>query len=230
VDLLNLGLAQRRKHDLASVTGAMNRAATQDFRVIRLLPVISRVLRTGAAPHPRARRMLELLEMWRQNGGSRLDRELNGTIDDPGAAVLDTAWPKIADAVMSPVLGPQLEQLNSVFRKDDRAPSGFAGGWYSYVHKDLRTVLGEPVKGAFRNRYCGGGALTACRDSLWAAMDAAGAELEADQGPNPDAWRQDATKERISFAPGLLPTTIRYTNRPSGIQQVINFTGHRRRR
>jgi len=72
--------------------------------------------------------------------------------------------------------------------------------------------------------------LTACRDSLWAAMDAAGTELEAAQGPNPDAWRQDANPERIRFAPGLLPTTLRYTNRPSGIQQVITFTGHRRRR
>ena len=44
---------------------------------------------------------------------------------------------------------------------------------------------------------------------------------------NPDAWRADATAERIEFAPGLLPTTMRYTNRPSGIQQVISFNGHR---
>ena len=27
--------------------------------------------------------------------------------------------------------------------------------------------------------------------------------------------------------PGLLPYTMRYTNRPSGIQQVITFDGHR---
>ena len=38
----------------------------------------------------------------------------------------------------------------------------------------------------------------------------------------------DANAERIKFAPGLLPTTIRYTNRPSGIQQVISFKGHRK--
>ena len=35
-------------------------------------------------------------------------------------------------------------------------------------------------------------------------------------------------RERITFAPGLLPYTMRYTNRPSGIQQVIEFRGHRR--
>ena len=26
--------------------------------------------------------------------------------------------------------------------------------------------------------------------------------------------------------PGLLPYTMRYTNRPTGIQQVISFGGH----
>jgi hypothetical protein len=26
--------------------------------------------------------------------------------------------------------------------------------------------------------------------------------------------------------PGLLPFTMRYTNRPSGIQQVVSFSGH----
>ena len=32
---------------------------------------------------------------------------------------------------------------------------------------------------------------------------------------------------RYGFAPGLLPYTMRYTNRPTGIQQVIEFKGHR---
>ena len=41
-----------------------------------------------------------------RTGSSRLDRDLDGKIDDPGAAIMDAAWPKIADAVMSPVLGP----------------------------------------------------------------------------------------------------------------------------
>ena len=60
------------------------------------------------------------------------------------------------------------------------------------------------------------------------AFQAAAAELTAEQGTsNPAAWRADATAERISFVPGLLPTTMRYTNRPSGIQQVISFNGHR---
>ena len=49
------------------------------------------------------------------------------------------------------------------------------------------------------------------------------------QGRDPAAWRADANAERISFVPGLLQTTMRYTNRPTGIQQVISFKGHRAR-
>jgi hypothetical protein len=76
-------------------------------------------------------------------------------------------------------------------------------------------------------RYCGAGNAAACQASLWAAIDAAGNQLAAAQGNDPSAWRADATKERITFIPGLLKTTLRYTNRATGIQQVISFKGHR---
>ena len=52
---------------------------------------------------------------------------------------------------------------------------------------------------------------------MWGAFDAAASDLQAAQGTaDPNAWRADATAERIHFRPGLLPTTMRYTNRPSG--------------
>ena len=69
--------------------------------------------------------------------------------------------------------------------------------------------------------------MNVCRAALWAALEAAGVELEAAQGTDPAAWRADANAERIGFLPGLLSYTIRYTNRPTGIQQVIEFSGHR---
>src|SRR5207245_630284 len=104
--------------------------------------------------------------------------------------------------------------------------SAYAGGSYGYVSKDLRTLRGQPVQGPYSARYCGAGDLAACRASLWAALDAAGNELAAAQGPDPAAWRADATRERISF--GLLPLTMRWTNRPT-FQQVMTFTSHRLR-
>ncbi|MEA2468676.1 MAG: hypothetical protein QOJ57_2802, partial [Thermoleophilaceae bacterium] len=98
------------------------------------------------------------------------------------------------------------------------------------VQKDLRTLMGEPVKGPFSQRYCGAGDLEACRASIWQAISDASDQLAAAQGDVPAAWRGDANAERIVFQPGLLgPTnTIRWTNRPSAFQQVMQFKGHRR--
>ena len=229
VDLLNRNTAKVRRHTLATLTGAMNAAATQDVRAVTFTPLLADFLRGGPAPSARAMRMLELLEDWRAKGGSRLDRDLDGRIDHPGAAIMDTAWPRLADAAMTPVLGkPLADQLsNTLHRRFDLPPGGQFGGWHMYMSKDLRSLLGRPVRGPLANRYCGAGDANVCRSELWAAIDAAGTELEAGQGPDPAAWRADATRERISFAPGLLPYTMRYTNRPSGIQQVIEFRGHR---
>jgi acyl-homoserine lactone acylase PvdQ len=224
----NLGTAGARTP--ASVTAAMNKAATQDVRVMELEPVLAAVLRSGPAPDPREEEMLQLLDAWRAKGGSRLDRNLDGTIDDPGAAIMDAAWSKLADAWAAPVLGPLTDQFASFNGRFDAPPGGQYDGWQTYMDKDLRVLLGRPVRGKFATRYCGGGSLAACRDSLWAAMRAAGDALAAAQGPDPAAWRSDATQERITFVPGLLPFTMRYTNRPSGIQQVISFGGHRPQR
>ena len=43
---------------------------------------------------------------------------------------------------------------------------------------------------------------------------------------HPNQWRADATKERIKFIPGLIPNTMRWTNR-STFQQAIEFGSHR---
>ncbi|HEU0019879.1 MAG TPA: hypothetical protein VFQ14_06275, partial [Thermoleophilaceae bacterium] len=166
-------------------------------------------------------------------GGSRLDRNLDGTIDDPGAAVLDRAWTGIADAVLTPVLGPLTADLARIVNRDNAAGprgSAYGSGWYGYVDKDLRNLLGRKVEGRFSRRYCGGGSLVACRASLWAAVKQAGDGLATTQGGNPAAWRSNANAERIVFQPGLLgpSNTMRWTNRPT-FQQVISFAGHRRR-
>jgi acyl-homoserine lactone acylase PvdQ len=234
VQLLNAGLATQQKHDLASVTSAMNAAATEDLRVDGsvfdgLLGVLNS---PGPAPSARDQQMIKLLSDWRSQGGSRLDRDLDGKMDAGGApAIMDALYPKVADAVLSPVLGPQLGQLTTLEGASNSPRSGFTGGRINFVDKDLRQLVGQTFKSPFKTRFCGGGDLATCRASLWAAVDAAGNELAAAQGSeDPNAWTSDANAERIKFAPGLLQTTIRYTNRPSGIQQVISFTGHRPKR
>jgi len=233
VELFRPFIQRRRRHSLASVVAAMNAAATQDPRNVQLLSPIDRVLRTGPAPSAREQRMLDLLREWHRRGSSRLDRDLDGKIDDPGAAIMDAVWRRVARAVLEPVLGGQLTDQLAAFHKPD-APandqgSSYGSGWYGYVDKDLRTLTGARVRDPMTTRFCGNGDLTACRNSLWQAFESAGDELTLRQlSPNPDDWRADASGERIKFLPGLHPQTMRWTNRPT-FQQVLNFTSHRAR-
>jgi acyl-homoserine lactone acylase PvdQ len=245
--LLEHAVNRRHRHTLGSLVAAMNRAATQDLRTAEVLPSIVDVLEDVPAPDARAQQMVDLLQAWHDAGSSRLDVDLDGKIDDPGAAIMDSAWPKIADAVMSPVLGPQLNELASLMGRDNRPSSGgsaYGSGWYGYVDKDLRAVdSGAQRYGhwggwhghwgrnqdMFATRFCGSGDKTECGNSLWAALDAAATELETAQGsPNPADWRSDATAERIRFpgSPFWTGQTMRWTNRPT-FQQAMSFRGHR---
>lgn len=231
VQMLSRGLAAKKKHSPASVVAVMNRAATQDFRALMVLPSIADVLAGSTAPSPREAQMLALLQAWRTTGASRIDKDLNGTIDDPGAAIMDAAWPRIARAVLSPALGPLVPNLEKLIRIDDPANSqgsAYDSGWYGYVEKDLRSLLGKPVKGLYSRRYCGAGSVPACQTSLWAALSAAGTELQAAQGTDPAQWHADARPERIRFSGGLLPLQMRWSNRPT-FQQVMSFVSHRPR-
>ena len=171
-----------------------------------------------------------LVDDWRAAGGSRLDRNGDGAIDAGGAAVLDAAWNRLADAVLAPVLGPLTAELARLNPRDDAAQtsngSAYLSGWYSYVDKDLRALLGRPGPAPFETAFCGKGVVAACAASLWAALDEAAAELEAEHGTAPSSWLASATAERIRLVPGINPTTMRWTNRPT-FQQLISFSSHR---
>ncbi len=106
VDLLWAGVQRRQKHTLATVVGAMNGAATQDLRLMRVWPSVRDVL-GRATGTPRAAAAVAQLDAWYAAGGSRLDANLDGKVDAPGAAVLDAAWGPIANAVLAPVLDGQ---------------------------------------------------------------------------------------------------------------------------
>ncbi len=231
VDLLWRQVLERRRHTVATLTGAMNRAATTDLRAVRVWPVIRDVLSRGRPPGERAAAAAGLVDDWlATTGGSRLDRNGDGAIDAAGAAVLDTAWDRIADAVLAPVLGPLTDELARLLPRDEPARgsngSAYLSGWYSYVEKDLRTLLGRPIETPFETRFCGRGVVARCAESLWSALEAAADELASTQGADPARWRASATDERIRLLPGLNPLTMRWTNRPT-FQQLVSFRSHR---
>jgi acyl-homoserine lactone acylase PvdQ len=231
VDVLNYNLRRLRQHgrwSLATVTSAMNATASQDVRAILTVPLLAQLLKGSHAPGPQAAKMLSLLVAWHKAGGNRLDLNGDGKIDNPGAAIMDAAWPNIANAMMRPLVGPQTTELNSLFTRFEAPPGGQEAGWYQYFDRDIRKLLGIPQPQPFTNDYCGAGNLRRCRTSIWAAIAAAGKQLTRQQKtPTPSAWRASATAERIQFVPVALPFTLAYTNRPSGIQQVISFNRHR---
>lgn len=233
VDMLTDGLDRTQvngKWDLAGIASAMNAAATQDIRAIDTVPLLQKLLKGSKAPSAQAQGMLDQMVAWRAAGGSRLDLDGDGLIDAPGAASMDVAWDKIADAFMKPVLRKQklLDELDTLFGRFDAPPGGQYNGWHQYFDRDVGELLGEPVEQPFDNAYCGGGKKKACQEAVWDAIAKAGKSLQQSQGSaDPAAWHSSATAERIEFQPGILQTTMAYTNRPTGIQQVISFNGHR---
>ena len=114
--LLDKGVAARKTHTLASVVAAMNEAATQDLRVDargRCSPTCSR---TATAPSARDSADARAVAR-RVRTASRLDANGDGKIDAPGAAIMDAAWPRLADAVLAPVLGPLTDRLADAARR-----------------------------------------------------------------------------------------------------------------
>ena len=195
--------------DLAGVVGVMNRAATEDVRST-VWPVISDVLIGGDAPSDLAKQAVALLDEWVADDAPRLDADDDGFADSPGPLLLDEIFDAVDAAVREPVLGAAIA-AGVDFRGIDSA---------SLIDKDLRTVLGEPVEGAFNVGYCGAGDLDACRDSLWAAVDDAVAALAAERGADIPTWLPPG--QRLTFAPGLIDNDFRATNRPT-YQQLLEF-------
>jgi len=217
--------ALKGKNELQDVVAAVNKTGTQDLRTVKVWPIIDRVLGEHG-PDARTERAAQLINEWRASGSSRLDRDGDGKIDYAGAAVIDKAWDKLAKATLRPVLGDNTELLADTVNPIDIPPSSvgasFHFGWYGYVHKDLRSLLGEEVRGPYSRIYCGNGNLQQCRDSLWAVLKEVSDELATEQGDDPDAWRADATAERIKFIPGFQKQTMQWTNRPA-FQQIIQY-------
>ncbi len=194
---------------LAEVVSVMNQAATEDT-TSSAWPVISEVLAAGEAPSELAAEAVSIIDAWVADDAPLLDADEDGDWDAAGARLLIEVASPLQLAAVDPVLGPILA--------DGIGLEGI--GLVSLVDKDLRTVLGQDVEGPFANAYCGAGDLDACSAALWAALDAAIAAAVPELGEDLSAWREEG--RRTTFAPGLIPTDFRSTNRPT-YQQVLEF-------
>ena len=158
VRMLLDGLATRGTHDLASVTGAMNAAATQDLRSVALTPTLRRCWRRAGAERRGRRGCSALLEPWRAAGSSRLDRDLDGVMDaGPGPAIWDALYPRLFAAAMpvtglGPLIGTESGPRQRLHRRRLLVPrQGPAAA-------ERRRSSRAP----FNERYCGDGDRAAC--------------------------------------------------------------------
>ncbi|MDX3850563.1 penicillin acylase family protein [Streptomyces sp. AK02-01A] len=228
----------------ASLTRVMADAALTDLRGEQVLPELLKVLRSAPVTDPRLNNAVGRLESWRA-AGSRREETAKGSHTyghSDAVRIMDAWWPRLVEAEFRPGLGDGLYQALTASLAIDESPaashgatgahggSAFQYGWWSYVDKDLRQVLGEPVRAPTADTYCGDGGLSACREALLTSLKAAVAAPATEVYPGDescaagDQWCTDAIVHRALG--GITHATVNWQNRPT-YQQVVEFPSHR---
>jgi acyl-homoserine lactone acylase PvdQ len=222
--------------DATRLAGMVQDAATVDSRARYTLPMLLRVL--GDDPTTSAAR--GLLRDWLADGAHRVDRDRDGHYAHEQAIALFDAWWQDGDQALAyDVLAGRLG--HDLVRRlpeplDDHPRHGLGSawneiGWYGYVAKDLRTVLGQDVASPYSTGYCGGGDLAACRRDLRASLRAAAERVTTAQDVDSVTEltydkSQDDIRSTTAGTVGVRP--IDWQNRPT-FQQVVAYLRHRPR-
>ncbi|MEU6369734.1 penicillin acylase family protein [Streptomyces sp. NPDC046931] len=228
----------------SALVEAMADAALADLRAEDVLPKLLKVVNSSAVTDPTAAAAVSKLSAWVSAGARRTETSSGSKTyaDTDAIRVLDAWWPLLVKAEFEPGLGSDLYTAVAGNLPVDESPSAAHGptgshagssfqyGWWSYVDKDIRAVLGEPVQGPLTQKYCGGGSLSACRDILISTLkQAAGLTASQvypgdDQCSAGDQWCADSIVQRTLG--GIKHGRISWQNRPT-FQQVVEYTSHR---
>ena len=151
----------RRKITAAGLIDAMEDAGTVDVRGNFVARWLARMIGTRTNDETVNQAVVKL-RAWARDGGHRRDFNRDGAYEHSEAVkIMDAWWPRLIPAIYRPVLGnPMYERLSTFFKIEDtpndngnRTNSHATRGWYSYVHKDMRTLLGKKVKGRYSRTY-----------------------------------------------------------------------------
>jgi hypothetical protein len=149
---------------------------------------------------------------------------------------MDAWFPLWVAAEFKPTIGNDIfGRINSI-NEVDNAPNNHGGhlgsayddGWYGYISKDLRQVLGQRVRGRYSRTYCGGGKRKMCRALLTSALKQALAMPASQVYPGDgecgagDQWCWDAVLQRPLGA--VHQPLIHWINRPT-FQQAVDIQG-----
>ena len=224
----------KKKMTITQLVQAMEEPATQDLRGYRLLPILFEAI--GKPKSGQLKSALKTLKGWHKAGAHRRDLNRDGVDEQtPAIQLMDAWWPKLVEAEFKPALGAKaFERLEGMLQIGDSiggspdAPA-FYDGWWGYVSKDLRKVLGQHPKGAFSRKYCGGGSVKKCQQvlqkTLRQAMKATPAQLygggngKCAADPQPACFDQNRPQVTSGVELGPFP----FQNRPT-YQQVVTLT------
>ncbi|MDT0331784.1 penicillin acylase family protein [Nocardiopsis lambiniae] len=242
-------------HDFttASLTRVMMEAGVADLRAQEVLPLLLEVIDTEEVTDPGLASAIEELRLWNEAGSLRREpfRDAGYYSYADSIRILDAWWPLLVRAQFEPELGGDLYTELTRASQIDESPSGAIGGgspgsvnqgqphrgsafqygWWSYVDKDLRTVLGHDVEGPLGDgAYCGGGDLAECRtillDTLADAVATPAGEVypgDAHCGAGAQVCADTVIHQTVGGI-GMWP--IAWQNRPT-YQMVYQFSGGR---
>ncbi|MDG4831903.1 penicillin acylase family protein [Solwaraspora sp. WMMD1047] len=252
---LRTALAAGQKFDRASLTALVQRAGLTDLRGVEVLDELIRVLASQPVGDAELAATVARLTAWRQAGALRVETARGSKVYQHSEAirVFDAWWPLLVAGMFKAPLGADLYQALVNALQINESPSGhqrgdvsnlpssaneaqahkgssFQYGWWGYVDKDLRAVLGDPVRGGLGRTFCGGGELAGCRQVLLDTLRAAVATPASQVYPGDDTcaagdqWCADAIVQ--SPLGGIRHATIAWQNRPT-YQQVVSFPAAR---
>jgi acyl-homoserine lactone acylase PvdQ len=223
-------IAGKRKMSRQKLVDAMEDAGTVDLRGDVALPYALQLI--GNAGGPQVQAAAKKLRAWMNTGSHRRDKNADGVYDQAEAVrIMDAWWPRLVSAEFKPEIGDKMfdamERMLSLHDAPGPIGSSFISGWYGYVNKDLRTILGDPVRGKFSRVYCGGGSVAKCRAALVRSLsNALGHDSDAELYPDGaceggDAqWCHDAVRHTATGA--ITQPPIHWINRPT-FQQVVQI-------
>ena len=237
----------------ASLTAAMEDAANVDLRAEDVLPDVLKVINSSPVTDPTLATAVSELTAWQQAGSHRLETTPGShTYTDATAIqIMDAWWSLLVQGEFQPQLGSDLFNTMTGAIQINESPSGgqniggvsgsannsqphkgssFQNGWWSFVDKDLRTVLGDSVQGWTPSAFCGGGTVSGCRQSLLTSLQQAVGETASQVYPGDascsagDQWCADSIIQRPLG--GITDGSISWQNRPT-YQQVVQYPAHR---
>jgi hypothetical protein len=246
-DRITAGIGGAESMTLSELVDAMEDAGTVDLRADKVLPFALQLI----GDDPAVADAVAKLRAWMADGAHRRDKDRSGQYEHSEAVkLMDAWWPRWIRAQFEPVLGAEL--YDALALEPEREPgdegmidlddepnangthvgSAYIAGWYGYAEKDLRTILGHDVAGAYSRPYCGGGDRAACaqllRQTLLEAVAEPAATLYQDEvcaeDDTPGFEDPQLCFDAIAHTPAgaITQPLIHWINRPT-FQQIVEL-------